>query len=278
MTDAITFSSLLAFPTDIYSHAPLVMVQKTIASTVFWLFCFLVFRAFVQRTSLAKHLEPKEYNTWGMKVCCVVHSSFQGVVGAWLLLTDPVLAPELKNFFQGKPYNFITSVSPNVALFFPITLGFFVYELVCLPLWWSPKEAPMVFHHVIPLLLLSTPCFDIYSCFFMFTELSSPFIQFRWFIEKHLSRGHPLYAINGIVMVLAFLCTRIIPIPHLHKSLFGSLHIVNKLSIVEQAYAHLYHIPSLVNIYWSKLMLEGLLKHVFAKKVPQDKKTGPKKD
>jgi len=263
----ITFGALFETYPEPYDHHPVAMLQKSLLACAFWLGLFVLFRIFVSNTPrLAKDLLPNEFNQWAMKACCVTHSSFQGPIGVYLFLADPMITDTMSRFLRGEKYDVITSTSANVALFLPITLGFFMYELVCLPIWWTPREAIMVFHHVIPQLLIVTPCFDVVSAFFLITELSSPFVQARWFIDKHLSRTHPLYALNGAVMVLIFFVLRVVPVPHYHMCLLGNLDVLSTRPFHENVFFWLYHCPSVLNVYWFKVMFEGLLKHVFAAK------------
>jgi hypothetical protein len=245
-----------------FDPQPTAMVQKTLMACVIWLIVFWTARWGVKGSRLAKDLTRAECTTWGMKFSCVVHSAVQSTAATYLLFTDPYIKPELIKFAKGEDFDVIRTISPNVALLLPITLGFFLYELVVLPLWWTPKEAAMVFHHVLPLFLNLTTCFHTLSLYFVFTEISTPFVQMRWFIEKHLSRQHIAYKINAVVMLFIFAVVRILPIPLYHLAMWHNRHIIAGLDTrFEIVSALLMNLPSLPNLYWAMLMFQAVQKY-----------------
>jgi hypothetical protein len=105
----------------------------------------------------------------------------------------------------------VSVVSPTASWVSPITLGYFIFDLLLLPFWeGTPVQwLPMILHHALslmtwPLAVVEPACqYFVLVCISM--EASTPFVQARWFIRQHTAKDGLLYYANGLMMTAAFL-------------------------------------------------------------------------
>lgn len=134
--------------------------------------------------------------------------------------------------------------------------------------WSFYYDYPMLIHHVVGIIPFSLGAY--YKQFIswgppiVLTEISTPFVNLRWFLFITGQTSSPLYAVNGLGMWLAFLLCRIIWIPLALKDLFLNL----------DTYMFKYWLPITLPVvvgvfiayglssYWFYLITKGLVKTI----------------
>jgi hypothetical protein len=108
-------------------------------------------------------------------------------------------------------------------------------------------------------------------------EFSTPFVNFRWFLEKANLKASKVYIVNGILMVVSFFFARLFFIPITYYLKYQHWRGVLKLphSLFYQAVVG-YIIMSILNLFWMKKMISGILS--ILKKNEKDNKKDKKKD
>lgn len=118
------------------------------------------------------------------------------------------------------------------------------------------------------------------SCLFLVTiylifELSTPFVNARWMLDKAGFKSHAVYKINGICMLVTFFMARLVPFQPIflsmvwpHLSEFANLPPGLRF-VIPTAWL----LSMCLNIIWFRKMVIGAIKVFF----PKPKKAEPAK-
>lgn len=132
-----------------------------------------------------------------IKLLAIAHSTLVGTLALTALTTDDGLRSQTLKMLRFEPIAnaglFVSDIGYVWAnLLTSITVGFFVWELGHIADWAPSSKmdaATMVIHHVISSLLwplsIRLRIAYFYLVHFEFTELSSPFLQLRWFVKVY---------------------------------------------------------------------------------------------
>ncbi|XP_029696541.1 TLC domain-containing protein 4-B isoform X1 [Takifugu rubripes] len=115
-------------------------------------------------------------------------------------------------------------VKLNVA----ITCGYLLYDLVLLACnWGTMGDSFFVCHHLAAIYaytyVLTRGVLPYFANFRLISELSTPFVNQRWFFEAlKYPRSHQLVVLNGIAMTAVFFMVRIAVMPSYWARVFAS--------------------------------------------------------
>ncbi|XP_058863150.1 TLC domain-containing protein 4-B-like isoform X2 [Acipenser ruthenus] len=116
-------------------------------------------------------------------------------------------------------------VKLNVA----ITCGYLVYDLLLLARYWKTMgDGFFVCHHIAALyaygFVLSRGVLPYFANFRLLSELSTPFVNQRWFFEAlSVPRSDRRVVLNGIAMSVVFFAVRIAVIPTYYWRVISTL-------------------------------------------------------
>jgi hypothetical protein len=169
-------------------------------------------------------------------------------------------------FYEGMWSNFQLKFSTEISdIATAFMLGYVLYDLVIVLKYW-PKDYGMLAHHVVCVtqhgIVLAYDLCAI-ELGFIITELSTPFVNNRFFLEKCKSKGL-LYKVNGIMIWLAFLLVRLpmipfVPVMHyMHADQFSRFI---PLGVLIYQYT-LYITISFLNSYWFYRITLGMIKAI----------------
>ncbi|XP_046722300.1 TLC domain-containing protein 4-B isoform X1 [Silurus meridionalis] len=118
---------------------------------------------------------------------------------------------------------------PNlVKLNVAITCGYLLYDLLLLACNWSTMgDSFFVCHHLAALYaygyVLTRGVLPYFANFRLISELSTPFVNQRWFFESlAYPRSHRLVVANGVAMAIAFFLVRIAVMPPYWVKVFAT--------------------------------------------------------
>ncbi|XP_030646529.1 TLC domain-containing protein 4-B isoform X2 [Chanos chanos] len=118
---------------------------------------------------------------------------------------------------------------PNlVKLNVAITCGYLLYDLLLLALNWSTMgDGFFVCHHLAALYaygyVLTYGLLPYFANFRLISELSTPFVNQRWFFEAlSYPRSHHLVVANGVAMAIVFFLVRIAVMPPYWARVFAT--------------------------------------------------------
>ncbi|CAA6654548.1 unnamed protein product [Spirodela intermedia] len=149
---------------------------------------------------------------------------------------------------------------------FGISLGYFIYDLRMI-LWRFPALGGVeyIVHHGLSLYSFSLALLSgqahLYILMVLFSEITTPFVNLRWYLDLSGLKSSKLYLWNGIALTLGWLFARII----LFFFLFG--HMYHNFDQVKTMFTlgfySLLAVPStlaVMNIFWFWKILRGLKK------------------
>ncbi|KAK9766046.1 hypothetical protein K7432_005166 [Basidiobolus ranarum] len=114
------------------------------------------------------------------------------------------------------------------------------------------------------------PYLMYFGCNFLMFELSTPFLNFHWFMDKLGYTGSILQIINGVILIIVFFCARLIwgfwtmydltitVIPHVHEVPW----------VVTTAFALAFSALNILNVFWFRKMIMSVQSRLqFSKKI-----------
>ncbi|KAF7647860.1 hypothetical protein LDENG_00165610 [Lucifuga dentata] len=162
-------------------------------------------------------LHPTKLTEWNSRLVSTVHALVVGLFCLYILWFDDAVNA---NPVWGDP----SLVKLNVA----ITCGYLLYDLVLLACNWSTMgDSFFVCHHLAALYaygyVLTRGVLPYFANFRLISELSTPFVNQRWFFEAlKYPRSHRMVVLNGIAMAVVFFLVRIAVMPTYWASVFAT--------------------------------------------------------
>ncbi|XP_060883320.1 TLC domain-containing protein 4-B [Labrus mixtus] len=162
-------------------------------------------------------LPSTKLTEWNSRLVSTVHALIVGLFCLFILRFDDAVNADP---VWGDP----NLVKLNVA----ITCGYLIYDLVLLACNWSTMgDSFFVCHHLAALYaygyVLTRGVLPYFANFRLISELSTPFVNQRWFFEAlKYPRSHRLVVLNGMLMSLVFFLVRIAVMPSYWASVFAT--------------------------------------------------------
>ncbi|XP_034567531.1 LOW QUALITY PROTEIN: TLC domain-containing protein 4-B [Notolabrus celidotus] len=162
-------------------------------------------------------LPSTKLTEWNSRLVSTVHALVVGLFCLYILQYDDAVNA---NPVWGDP----NLVKLNVA----ITCGYLLYDLVLLACNWSTLgDSFFVCHHLAALYaygyVLTRGVLPYFANFRLISELSTPFVNQRWFFEAlKYPRSHRLVVLNGVAMAVVFFLVRIAVMPSYWFSVFAT--------------------------------------------------------
>lgn len=147
------------------------------------------------------------------------------------------------------------------------SVGYFYYDFIQMMLFARSLYSHVFLVHHFLGAFMGSLTFVIPSCqyvspFFLLVELSTPFVNMRWFLDKCGLRSHLLYIINGVLMILVFFVARIVLTSYflfealvLHPDQYHTLPTPWLVSLMSSVV-----LLAAINIMWFGKMIRGLLR------------------
>nr|CAB3266981.1 transmembrane protein 56-B [Phallusia mammillata] len=203
---------------------------------------------------------PNQKSEWHARTTSTIHSATVTVLVIYVLLYDDTLR---KDLVWGQSTISQTSIA--------IATGFLTSDLYLIITNFEGVGGTMTFvaHHVVSIfayvyaltggILLSVANFRLLA------EMSTTFVNIRWFMSNAGYKGSKLYYYNGLFMTFTFFLSRILPMPVFY---YVALHIINLEQYSSISWpAHVTWITAcitldIMNIVWFGKMLSGVKKHL----------------
>jgi len=177
-------------------------MSVVLASTIVW----LILHVLSHYASLA--IFPKTYGGlgpkqpfWNIRVVSTIHAVLVCFL-AVPLLTDEVLQ---KDVLYGR-----TDMSNLLTC---IAAGYFLYDLLGCLFYFSEFGVSFTLHGLLCFLVYFLglrPFLHAFSPVFLLFELSTPFLNVNWFLDKLGMTGSTLQFVNGLALVITFIGARIV--------------------------------------------------------------------
>jgi len=238
---------------------------------LFWLLYNISVIISSRFSSLYKRLTEAEKIDWNTRVISTVHAVVAVFGAIYCLNFDPDCS---------KDYLFGVSAIGDWVI--TLSLSYWVFDLFLILIYYKYiGEVGMIVHHAAGIIPFSLGRFygELYGYGFwiLFTELSTPLVNNRWYIA--VSKKYPsekmnrnfmerLELINGIFMWFAFLVCRVINLPYLLFNMY-----MNYPIMYERGHPIVYVlvisgsvVVTLLSFYWFLKITNGLIRKLKSSK------------
>eukprot|EP01080_Neovahlkampfia_damariscottae_P007995 gene7995-12460_t len=221
---------------------------------------FFVVLFFTSRFVFSYLLFTKTYNALSFRKKldwdCRINSTINAIVGVYYMVYTYLYLPEAFDDF----FNFWNPVFTYSLSF---TCGYFIQDIVIVI---YEFDVPMLIHHAMGVtgLFLSTstglagPVLIVY----LGTEITTPFLNARWFLSELGYKETTLYLLNGLTGTVLWLIFRIGVIPYFYYKLYFLWdHFLEHTPMAMVVICLLYAtILNLLNSFWFYKIMSGLMK------------------
>ncbi|KAE8352556.1 TLC domain-containing protein [Aspergillus coremiiformis] len=152
------------------------------------------------------HLNKRTKLNWDVHVVSLVQSTLVNTLALWIMFADK----ERKSMdINERIYGYTGTCGFLEAL----AAGYFVYDLIISTIHIKLFGVGMLFHAISALWVFSfgfRPFVNFYSPTFILYELSSPFLNIHWFLDKLNLTGSNLQWYNGMLLLSVFFSCRLV--------------------------------------------------------------------
>lgn len=161
---------------------------------------------------------------------------------------------------------FCSSIMSQMTL--GVSIGYFISDLAMI-LWFYPALGgeEYVLHHLLSIISMSLSLYSGHAHFYiyivLFSEVTTPFVNLRWYLNVVGMKTSKAYAINGIFLFFGWLIARVILFAYFFIHIY--LHYDQVREIFPIGYYCLFIVPpslAMMNLFWFYKILRGLLRLV----------------
>ncbi|KAG2482199.1 hypothetical protein HYH03_018845 [Edaphochlamys debaryana] len=277
-------------PPDLLQQLPLpcVLLDKTLVTKdeqltplgvgVYWaivsfIFCTLVYKLSRYYTPLYfpgyRDMSVHDQRDWDTRLGNILYSAYIVYFAIKLVAVDTYF------WIPGRdPIWKRTSVDSYAVL--GVSLGFFAQEMVVTVKYWMGGSA-MVLHHVGSLISVTCALWTgdghCLTLWMLSTECTTPFIAFRFLLDKAGLKTHPLYVINGLTIVASWSVARIATFPPFFVTVWRNRDTIKLMSPLSIFLVMVFPaVLALLNVWWYTKIVKGAIKVLTPKKKPPAKK------
>ncbi|KAL2003376.1 hypothetical protein VTN02DRAFT_4112 [Thermoascus thermophilus] len=152
------------------------------------------------------HFPPRTKLNWDVHVVSLVQSTLINLAALWVMFVDR----ERQSMSPAERVYGYTGASGLVQA---LATGYFVYDLIVSTRYVKLFGVGMLFHAVSALWVFSLgfrPFLNYYAPTFILYELSSPFLNIHWFLDKVNMTGSKVQWYNGMMLLFVFFSCRLV--------------------------------------------------------------------
>ncbi|XP_050370673.1 uncharacterized protein LOC126788701 [Argentina anserina] len=208
---------------------------------------------------ILSNAEKVEWNNRGFST---VHAIGVAVASFYLILLSDT-------FHEGHSDELIISRRSTLSdTTLGISIGYFLSDIAMI-FWHFPALGGLeyVLHHGLSMfsifLSLISGEGQIYILMVLFSEITTPFVNLRWYLDIAGKKNSNLYVCNGVALFLGWLVARILLFIYFFVHMF--LHFDQVKTIFPLGFYSLLSIPpvlAIMNLFWFWKIAKGLIKTV----------------
>lgn len=212
-------------------------------------------------SSLTK-TQRTEWNNRGMST---VHAIFITTMSLYFVFWSDLFSDRLAG-----PVTF--RHSPLSNFFLGVSVGYFLSDLGMI-FWLYPSLGGMeyVIHHSLSGIAVAYSMASgegqLYTYMVLISEITTPEINMRWFLDTSGMKKSAAYLINGVVIFIAWLVARVLLFVYLFYHVYLHYHQVIEMHIC--GYLLVFVVPAalaLMNLMWFGKIIKGLMKTLAKKR------------
>ncbi|KAL8946108.1 MAG: hypothetical protein Q9222_007450 [Ikaeria aurantiellina] len=246
-------------------------------------FCFYEFINRVVSPYVSARLAPGTYPklprktkiNWNVHFVSMVQSCFINTLALWVIYSD---RERMRMDWKERVWGY-TGASGMVQGF---ATGYFAWDLMA-----SIQDVDVhgwgALAHAASALVVSLmgfrPFVNYYGLNFILYELSTPFLNVHWWLDKVGMTGSALQLVNGIALLTTFGCSRLVWGPYqnymMYKDIWRAIQNPGELPVppwLALAYLGSTTALSALNIYWFGKMIQAVTKRFEKPREGEDKK------
>ncbi|KAI3526397.1 hypothetical protein L1887_05649 [Cichorium endivia] len=160
----------------------------------------------------------------------------------------------------------INRSSASLDTFLSMSIGYFLSDLAMI-IWTYPTLGGFeyILHHGLSMLALGQALLSgqvqFYILIVLFTEVTTPFVNLRWYLDVAGKKNSTLYMLNGVAMFAGWLVARVILFVFFFYHLFT--HFDQLKQVYPMGYYSVLTIPpalAVMNLVWFRKIAKGLIK------------------
>lgn len=212
-----------------------------------------------------KSLSKSTKIEWNNRGFSTFHAILVAAVSFYLLVLSDL-------FKEGTPTDFVVHRKSLLSDFLlGVSIGYFLTDIGMI-LWYFPALGGIeyVFHHgfslyAIILSLISGQA-QYYILMVLFSEITTPFVNLRWYLDVYGQKSSMLYFFNGVTLFLGWLAARILLFIFFFVHMY--LHFDQVRTMFPLGFYSILSVPPLIavmNVFWFWKISKGLVKTVSRK-------------
>jgi hypothetical protein len=258
------------------SVEPTAVFQKVLLFTWFWEFSYRAIRLICPvLKNHEKHSPERFLEVASIKANTAFHALVIGPMSAYALLSNETMlkiVTYLRAFdteaLTGNYHTFYATESDWLPILTPLSVAFFIWELIYLNRW-EVFDLAMVFHHVFAIvawpLALCNGLANFFLLAYQASELSSPLIHIRWFARTFFGTG-ALWMFTTLTFALLFTAIRVVTIPHVLVAYMAARPWEHEVLLLSSVASFTLVMPIILNTFWFILIAQMGAKMVCPKK------------
>ncbi|ERN14828.1 hypothetical protein AMTR_s00032p00113970 [Amborella trichopoda] len=197
---------------------------------------------------------------WSNRVISTIHAIFISVMSLYLVFFSDL-------YSDNRSGDLITVRSSPLSDFaMGVSVGYFLSDLGMI-IWLYPSLGGMeyVVHHLLSVVAVAYSLLyrqgQIYTYMVLISEITTPGVNLRWYLDTAGMKRSKAYLINGIMMFFAWLVARILLFGYLFYHVY--LHYMQVKQMPYFGFCLVFGVPSILaimNLMWFAKILKGLKK------------------
>ncbi|KAH7427156.1 hypothetical protein KP509_10G032100 [Ceratopteris richardii] len=149
-----------------------------------------------------------------------------------------------------------------------VSIGYFLSDLAMI-IWFYPALGGIeyVLHHFLSMTSLALSIYSgqahLYLYLVLFSEITTPFVNLRWYLSLSGMKNSRLYLYNGLMLFFSWLFARVLLFVYLFSHIY--LHYEQVKEIFPAGFYYLFIAPpalALMNVLWFYKILKGLIRTI----------------
>ncbi|KAJ5763998.1 hypothetical protein N7533_002679 [Penicillium manginii] len=184
-------------------------IHEVILAFAFYQFIHSFLSPWLSPILFPKHypkLNARTRLNWDIHVVSLVQSVLINVAALWIMFADT----ERSQMSTGER---VFGYTGACGLIQALAVGYFIYDLIVSVVHINMFGIGLLFHAVAALWVFSLgfrPFVNYYAPVFILYELSSPFLNIHWFLDKIEMTGSRTQWYNGMLLLSVFFCCRLV--------------------------------------------------------------------
>ncbi|TYJ13404.1 hypothetical protein E1A91_A10G050100v1 [Gossypium mustelinum] len=196
---------------------------------------------------------------WNNRGISTVHAIFISALSLYLVFWSNLFSDELAGLLVFRS-------SPLSTFGLGVSVGYFVSDLAMI-LWLYPSLGGIeyVIHHSLSGIAVAYSMFtgeaQLYTYMVLISEVTTPEINIRWYLDTAGMKRSTAYLINGIVIFLTWLVARVLLFGYMFCHVY--LHYTQVVKMHIFGYILVFGVPAVLatmNLMWFGKIIKGVLK------------------